>query len=276
VPSLTASSAKDVGAKERALDQLLVEMVTINPAKTVRWDDQVGSIEAGKIADIMVIDTMPLPGRSQGIPASPYRRLIDATERNVSLVMVGGIAQAGDVAVMSALKPGDFEVVASGTGCFEKAIDVTAPALPKGTDSLAQVMTGITEALRALGGDQPPAGGGPSSPLANTWSYLKARIPGASALPDLTFNFGLATFFPTADGRVNLEAITAPPLFTVDDDWWFATLASLRDSMSGLTADTDPPYAPYLSNSNHDTPAGSPFAADVFHDRWYEVPCSVR
>ena len=276
VPSLTPSGAKDVGAKERALDQLLVEMVTINPAMTVRWDDQVGSIEAGKAADILVIDAKPLPERPDGIPASPYRRLIDATERDVSLVMVGGIAQAGDVAVMSALKPGDFEVVASDAGCFEKAIDVTAPASPNGTDSLEQVVVGLTDALRALGGDHPPAGGGPTSPFANKWSYLKARIPGASALPDLTFNFGLAMFFGTPDGRVNLEAITPPPLFTVDDEWWFETIASVRDSGSGLTADTDPPYAPYLSNSNQDTALGSPFAAGLFHNRWYALPCGVR
>ena len=133
---------------------------------------------------------------------------------------------------MSALKPGDFEVVAGGAGCFEKAIDVTAPALPEGTTAWSRWSARITDALRALGGDHPPAGGGPSSPFANTWSYLKARIPGASDLPDLTFNLGLAYYFGTTDGRVNLEAIRPPPLFTVDDDWWFATLASVRDSVT--------------------------------------------
>jgi 5-methylthioadenosine/S-adenosylhomocysteine deaminase len=277
VPWLAVSSAKDAGAKERALDQLLVEMVTINPAMAVRWDDQVGSIEAGKVADILVIDTKSLPEIPQGIPASPYRRLIDATERNVSLVMVGGAAQAGDVAVMSALKPGDFEIVAGGAGCFEKAIDVTAPALPGGTDSFKQVLADIADALRGLGGDHPPVGGGPSSPFANTWSYLKARIPGASDLPDLMFNLGLADVFRTTPvGRVNLEAIRPPPLFTVDDEWWFATLGSVRDPVTDVTAVTDPPYAPYLSNSNQDTAFGSPFAADVFHNRWYGVPCGVH
>jgi len=129
--------------------------------------------------------------------------------------MVEGMAQAGDVAVMSALKPGDFEVVAGGAGCFEKAIDVTAPALPSGTDTLEQVVAGISDALRALGGDHPSPGGGPSSPFANTWSYLKARVPGA-------------------------------------------------------------PCGPYLSNSNQDTALGSPFAAGLFQNRWYEVPCGVR
>jgi cytosine/adenosine deaminase-related metal-dependent hydrolase len=34
---------------------LLVDMVTRNPAKTLRWQDEVGSIEAGKVADIFVI-----------------------------------------------------------------------------------------------------------------------------------------------------------------------------------------------------------------------------
>ncbi len=127
----------------------------------------------------------------------------------------------------------------------------------------------LADGLRALGGDHPPVGGGPSSPFTNTWSYLKAHIPGASALPDLTFNFGLVQFFGmTPDGKVNLEAITLPPLFTVDDHWWFATLES--------TVDPLPPYATYPSNSNQLTPSGNPFAAQLFHDRWYSAGCGAR
>ena len=266
----------DVGAAERALDQLLVEMVTINPATTVRWDDQVGSIEVGKAADLLVIDAKAAPLTPEGIPQSPYRRLIDATERDVALVMVGGIAQAGDVSAMSSLKPGDFEVISSQAGCFDKGIDLTNPSLPNGSDTLADISARLADGLRALGGDDPPAGGGPSSPVANTWSYLKAHIPGMSTLEDVTFNFGLAYFFPTSDGRVNLEAMTLPPLFTVDDHWWFATLAATRDAVTGLTLDPAPPYGPYASNANQDTPLGNPFAAPLFHDRWYNAPCAPR
>ena len=170
-------------------------MVTINPATTVRWDDQVGSIEIGKAADLLVIDARSAPRKGEGIPESPYRRLIDATEQDVALVMVGGIAQAGDVEAMSSLKPGDFEVIRSQAGCFDKAIDLTDPSIPNGSDTLAEISARLADGLRSLGGDQPPAGGGPSSPFANTWSYLKAHIPGASALSDLTFNFGLAFYF---------------------------------------------------------------------------------
>ena len=67
VPDLTAGHGDtDRGAAERALDQLLVEMVTINPATTVRWDDQVGSIEIGKAADLLVIDARSAPQKTRG------------------------------------------------------------------------------------------------------------------------------------------------------------------------------------------------------------------
>ena len=192
-------------------------------------------------------------------------------------MLVGGIAQAGDVAVMSSLKPGDFEVISSAAGCFDKGIDVTAPSTPSGSDTLAEISARLADSLMALGGDQPPTGGGPSSPLANTWSYLKAHIQGASVLPDLTFNFGLAFYFgTTSDGQVNLESMTLPPLFTVDDHWWFATLAATRDAVTGLTVDSAPPYAPYAWNANQAMPLGNPFAGPLFHDRWYNASCDAR
>ena len=177
---------------------------------------------------------------------------------------------------MALLKPGDFEVIRSDAGCFDKAIDVTATSVPNGNDTLADLSGRLADGLTALGGDHPPDAGGPSSPFANTWSYLKAHIPGASALPDLTFNFTLAFYFATPDGNVNLEAMRPPPLFTVDDHWWFATLGSVRDSVTGLTVDSAPPYAAYLSNANHDTPWGNPFTASLFHDRWYSAQCAAR
>src|SRR5262249_62216619 len=41
-------------ANDSDLDRLLVDMVTRNPARTVRWLDQVGSVEPGKVADLLV------------------------------------------------------------------------------------------------------------------------------------------------------------------------------------------------------------------------------
>jgi 5-methylthioadenosine/S-adenosylhomocysteine deaminase len=278
VPALTVGQADRArGQAEAALDRLLVEMVTINPAMTLRWDDQVGSIEAGKVADILVIDPSPR-ALEPGVPESPYRRLIDATERDVHLVLVGGAPEAGAVDVMNQLKPGRFEVVHSDAGCFDKGIDVTDPSLPGGTETLAQISGTVGAAMRAFGGDHPPAGGGPSSPFTNTWSVLKAGFPGGASLTDLQFNlFVLAHFFGlTPAGDVNLEAMRPPPLFAADDDWWFATLAGARDPITGLTDDATPPYRPYPANSNHVTPLGNPFAAQQFQRRWYTGGCGSR
>ena len=185
------------------------------------------------------------PQKREGIPASPYRRLIDATGQDVALVMVGGIAQAGDVRAMPSLKPGDFEVIRSQTGCFDKGIDFTAASVPSGSETLAEVSARLADGLRSLGGDQPPDAGGPSSPFANTWSYLKAHIPGASALSDYVQFQSRVLLRDDGRWKINLEAITPPPLFTVDDHWWFATLAAVRDAVTGLTLDPAPPYTPY-------------------------------
>ena len=37
-------------------DYEMVKMVTINPAKSMKWDQHVGTIEAGKAADLAIID----------------------------------------------------------------------------------------------------------------------------------------------------------------------------------------------------------------------------
>ena len=109
-----------------------------------------------------------------------YRDLIDATEREVGLVLVGGDPLAGDVALMSLLKPSDYEVVASPAGGFQKAVDVTTTALvPEGGETLAHLTTELQLGLQALGGDSPPANGGPGPPT-NTYSYLKANVAGGT------------------------------------------------------------------------------------------------
>ena len=53
-------------------------------------------------------------------------------------MLVGGDPLAGEVELMSALKPGDHEVVASAAGGFRKAVDVTTTApVPEGDETLA-------------------------------------------------------------------------------------------------------------------------------------------
>ncbi len=81
VPALAPGhSQSDRGAAERALDQVLVEMATINAAMAVRWDDQVGSIEAGKAADILVIEAPP-DGRGKAGHSGVAVSTIDRCDR---------------------------------------------------------------------------------------------------------------------------------------------------------------------------------------------------
>jgi 5-methylthioadenosine/S-adenosylhomocysteine deaminase len=267
--SITGKGADARETAEIALDKLLVEMVTSNPAKTLRWRDEVGSIEPGKFADLVLI-TKPQHSSAAGLPDSPYRNLIDATEEDVRLVLVNGEPLSGDVALMAALKASDYEVVTSSSGCFQKAIDVTNPAVPQGTETFADMQTALRDALNAMGGDNPPAEGGPADD-SNTYSYLKAHIPGASALTDAQFRQLLTSYFKLApNGRLNMEGIQLTPVLVEDDDFYFHLLGGEVFANSGLIADTTPPFGLYLANFNQIQLLGNPFIANGYRDRYYQ------
>jgi len=246
---------------EESLDRTLVDMVTRNPALAVRWYDRVGSVEAGKVADLLLVRRPPLaepPAR----PPNVYSDLIDATQRDVELVLVGGEPLAGDTGPMTALKPGDTEEVASVAGGFQKAVDVTTTApVPKGGETLAQITSKLEAGVTALGGDNPPAGGGPGPP-SNTYSYLKANVAGGAlaGLPDAVFRPLLAErIHELPDGSLNLEREQLKPLFEADDDFFTHLLDGDVDPSSGLIADPTPPYKLYPANLNQIGPLGNPF-----------------
>jgi 5-methylthioadenosine/S-adenosylhomocysteine deaminase len=268
--SITGKTGAARRAAEVALDELMVQMVTINPAKTVRWNDQVGSIETGKTADLLVI-TIPDGRPPRGLPDSPYRDLIDATEEDVRLVLVDGEPRSGDLDLMATLKPGDYETVLSQGGCFRKAVDVTNSSFPKGTETFSYLKHTLSTALTALGGDNPPTGGGPAS-NSNTYSYLKAHIPGAGALTNAQFWNELAFFVGFAsNGGLNIEAIQLSPVLIEDDHFYFHYLGGDVSKINGLIADAQPPFGLYLANFNQIQLLGNPFAAEEYRDLYFEL-----
>ena len=78
-------------------DRELVEMVTRRPADAMNWGEQLGRIQPGFLADVIVVDDRNI---------DPYRNLIEATEDNIALVFVRGEALYGDAILLQNARRG--------------------------------------------------------------------------------------------------------------------------------------------------------------------------
>ncbi len=67
--------------KENIDDFLLIKFVTTNPAKAFRLDKKLGTVEKGKLADLIAIS---------GDVKKPYKSLVNASLKDISLVIVEG------------------------------------------------------------------------------------------------------------------------------------------------------------------------------------------
>ncbi len=66
--------------------QELVAMATANGARILRWDQELGTIEPGKRADLLVI---------AGQQGDDYERLIQARETDIHLLLIEGVGRYG-------------------------------------------------------------------------------------------------------------------------------------------------------------------------------------
>lgn len=80
-------------------DRDLVEMVTSGPGDVLKagWDRQLGRLQPEAVADAVVIRA----GRN----ANPYAAVVAATEDDVELVVIDGVARYGTVELMTAARP---------------------------------------------------------------------------------------------------------------------------------------------------------------------------
>ncbi|HTN53056.1 MAG TPA: amidohydrolase family protein, partial [Anaeromyxobacter sp.] len=119
----------------------LVAMVTRVAAQIVRWDDRLGTLEAGKIADLTLLSTRD---------ADPYRNAILATEPDVRLAVVGGIPRYGHPDLMGALVTPDKDLETLSIAGQLRTIDLetTDPRVP--TIRFAEAQAQLADALQNL------------------------------------------------------------------------------------------------------------------------------
>jgi 5-methylthioadenosine/S-adenosylhomocysteine deaminase len=117
----------------------LVAMATINPAKLAGIDRQLGSIEAGKLADLVVV-------KRHGRTA--YEALLTATPGDIQLVMIGGEPLYGDRALMVQLLP--RATLENVTICGQpKALHIAAGNAAY--DSWQNTRTRLSDVMKGLG-----------------------------------------------------------------------------------------------------------------------------
>ncbi len=120
----------------------LVAMATVNPARILKWDAAVGSIEAGKRADLVVVD---------GRGGDPYEHLLKARESTLTMVVVDGAPRYGQPRLMKPFTAG-HQVERRTVGGADRVVDLTdAESDPLvGALSLSDAEARLTEGLRDL------------------------------------------------------------------------------------------------------------------------------
>ncbi len=113
----------------------LVRMVTSTPAAMLGWDGQVGSIERGKKADLLVLE---------GADTDPYDQIVAAQEDDVLAVVIDGRPRHGRMGLL------DFDAAVQERfviGGKDYSLDLTEP----GSDPLAGLSLGTAIAKLTYG-----------------------------------------------------------------------------------------------------------------------------
>jgi hypothetical protein len=125
-------------------DRDLVEMSTVTPAVMLGWAAALGSIEKTKRADLIVV---------AGTAGDPYTNLVEATEADLTLVMINGVPRAATPQLMSAfgISTGLEQVSVGGQQRVLNLAQASAdPQVQQIT--VADAITRLRDALAALPG----------------------------------------------------------------------------------------------------------------------------
>jgi 5-methylthioadenosine/S-adenosylhomocysteine deaminase len=201
-------------------DKVLLAMATIDAAKILHWEHLIGSLEAGKRADLMVL---------AGAPADPYGTFFKAPETDVELVLINGVPRFGTPELFQRVGLDGEAIKLDGqTRRLNLAQatadpDVTAETFAQARDTLTQTLTNLphlaTQTPRAM-----PAGVG--APVQWFLALDELAPTGNDVRPNLPF--GGVPSAPSARGVMPLAAPDLKPLtldaLTVVDDSRFLDL----------------------------------------------------
>ncbi|TXH82576.1 MAG: amidohydrolase [Thauera aminoaromatica] len=183
--------------------EMLARSVTVNAAAALQWDEHVGRIAEGMLADLLVLDSNQV---------DPFENLVRATERDVRLVIIDGHPRYGDRGVMdTAASVQNLEFL--GVGLRPKALDLHQPESPLQGIGLQAAMDFLRSAMSDLTKPPPP----PLFPMMN-------------ALADEEFSVeldmqGEVEDFPLAMAAAEpRRSIPLDPLTVVDDPDYFDRL----------------------------------------------------
>ena len=192
----------------------IVAMATRNAARILKWDKVLGSIKAGARADLLVIDSTA---------TDPYKALLNASETDIRLVMINGVARYGWPDIMTKLAPNNQTTNVGGQtrSLFleqETAdADVGQISLSEATDALRIAFNDIAKLAKEIEKPQPAVHAVRVLDAAPTpvWSLALDEICscGVEMAPRLPYDGPNDFTGPTRAPRV--LAKSAPPLSTI-------------------------------------------------------------
>jgi hypothetical protein len=218
-----AAPGAGAGAGLSARD--LVAMATRNPTRMLGWDEHIGSIEAGKRADLVVVE---------GTAGDPYDALLDATEAQIDLVVINGVPRVGTHDLMAGLGLGGGEKLSVAGQARVLNLDQPNADPDVAALSVAEAIDRLEQALAALPDASAHA---PASGIAPPAGRALLAVDGVidnhmSSRPHLPLH-GQFTG-PNLPGARTVQAIGAPqplpaltldPLTAVDNPAYYKTLS---------------------------------------------------
>jgi 5-methylthioadenosine/S-adenosylhomocysteine deaminase len=223
-----ARLAAPLAGADDVTDEELVTMATRTPAAMLGWDTALGSLEAGKRADLLVL---------AATTGNPYTRLVDATETDLRLVMIDGIPRVGSPTLMARLGiSAGTETILVGRQQFLLNLTQTDADPDVETVSVADAIDRLTQALH----DLPNRSAHPRALTAGPAGGIRLAVEGLvdnnmTPRPHLPLNgqptgpnlppTRTLTAARTAMAAAGpLPALTLDPLTAVDNPTYHATL----------------------------------------------------